>query len=1258
MNAYSEIKSPSPLDDQVPWCQRRHPMESGRWWSYVTLAWMDKLVLRGGQTPLTEQDVWPMAAADSVEHLYRHVMQYWQPKRHHSILRLIWRAFRYRIVVSFFLFGLYAIMSLIQPLAVKAMMEFLQHEEATTTALGISNGYLLAFVLFFVSTASVWLMDFACFYGSHIGINVKSVVSHMVYKKSLTLSASAKTRFSSGEIITMSSVDIDKLVYASNMGQWPFVCPVLLVACYVMLGFELGYAAALAGGASMAVFIFFGFQSAATIGQLRRDILTIQAQRVKLTNEMLQGIRVVKLNAWEVELEKHLEEIRESELARLKKYHNLRIINSVLLTIAPVVSLVFCLMVFVAQNRPLTVQVAFTALAYMNIARQPCSVFSKSVVGLTEALASCRRLTEDLNADEVDTPVDGDDDDQVNVQISNGEFKWTAEGDLPTLQDISLTVGAVGSGKSSLLSAILGDIHLTAGSRNVHARFSYVNQESWIQHATVKQNILFESKMEQEWYARVVSACQLTTDLAMLPRGTLQMPQLFHELATLLGDDTEIGERGINLSGGQKARVSLARAMYHREADAYLLDDPLSAQDAQVANAIFTNCIQGLLKGKTTLLALTSHYPLLPHAHRVLLMADGRIVGDGTFDELRAKFPHLMNFTNKIETHEATEDMEEPRKENDLSGKKDALVTKEDNAKGGVMWSTYYSYFSASGFNGCFVAFVLTLFFTLSQVALSLTDWFMSFWAIHGPVSLAYGWAYVGLAGFSVLLVYGRSLFVLLTAMLCSKNFHSKVLSHVLSAPVPTFFDVTPVGRILNRFSSDLDQIDSTLPHSGLTVLQFAFNIFGVVVVCAVSTPWVILLYVPMTYVFFCIQRAFGATLNEMSRMNGVSRSPLISIVTETYQGISTIRAFGKANTFVAKQQRAVDNNMRFGCFDDFGGRWFYLRLDLLGNILVGGCAFVAVMTKSSVGLTAAGLSLTYSTQLAVLMSRLAYFFSSVDHVMTSVERLDHYNSLASEDDNGGSHNQVASWPSQGAIHFQSYSMRYRDHLDLVLTNLEFTVEAGHQVGICGRTGSGKSSLIAALFRIVPAASGRIAIDNVDIASVHVTALRSALTIIPQDPVLFSGSLRFNLDPADTLSDADLWTVLQQVHLKDVIPSLEFEISEMGSNLSVGQRQLVCIARALLRRSKVVVLDEATANIDLESDRLIQQTMREGFQNVTRLIVAHRLDTILDSDRILVLDGGRVKEYGAPQDLLADKESAFSRLAQHAHFNHKLQTAN
>ncbi|RHY68303.1 hypothetical protein DYB30_013221, partial [Aphanomyces astaci] len=687
----------------------------------------------------------------------------------------------------------------------------------------------------------------------------------------------------------------------------------------------------------------------------------------------------------------------------------------------------------------------------------------------------------------------------------------------------------------------------------------------------------------------------------------------------------------------------------------------LSALDVHVANAVFDQCVQGLLKSKTTILVLNSHYHFLPHADRVLVMVDGAIVGDGKFSQLKVDFPHLLSFVEKKPVSDDKQDdgngddkkdkkKPESPKQGGGGGGGRGLMDKEDRAKGLVTFNTYKMYFGSSGL---VVIVSILVIFTTAQASSAMTDWYMSYWANNIALnsSISTGWYYLLIAISSLVLYYARSIYVLLVAIACSRSLHAKVFNAVVSAPVPTFFDVTPMGRILNRFSSDLDQIDSMLPFFGLMVLQFTFMIFAILVVCAGSTPWILIAYVPIAWVFKWLQQYYNVSSAELKRMDGIARSPVVTLVGEAISGLSTIRAFKMTAQISHKQRIALDRYLSFSFAYTCSGRWFQLRLDWVSSFVITAVAFIAVFTRASIGVTAAGLALTYSSQLSTVLSRMAVFVTFVENMMTSVERLGHYNSLESEDTGHDNTKGLppSSWPQQGEITFTNYSMRYREHLELVLNNVNFTVKGGEKVGIVGRTGSGKSSLMAALFRMVPSATGTITLDGVDIASISVRTLRSRLTIIPQDPVLFSGSLRFNLDPSHTCSDDELWTALKSVHLDAFVGSLEFAVSEKGSNVSVGQRQLLCIARALLRKSKVVVLDEATANIDLETDRLIQHMIQDGFHGVTRLIIAHRLETILDSDRILVLDAGHVVEFDAPPTLLANPDSAFAHLASKAH---------
>ncbi|ETV90240.1 hypothetical protein H310_14932 [Aphanomyces invadans] len=1295
---------------EIPWSSQSNPLESANWLTVVAISWIDRLIARGAKAPLTEDDVWPLPQSDTAAVLHAEFRKHWdveRTKRAPALWYTIYRTFRVRIWYSISLYVVSGALMLVQPILIKSMLQFLQQPDdlPIATSVGLSNGYALATVLSVVTIASVSIGDYGQYLANYLGVNAKLVLMDTVFKKILCMSGYATKSLTTGDIVTMASVDADRMFFGFLMGYWTFISPLTLLAVFVMLGTELGAIVAVVGGSIMLAFVTMGFKTGEKVGRLRADVLAVQAERVKLTNEILQGIRVVKLYAWEASLESQLADIRAQELVLLRKYQATRIFNTVALMLAPLVSLAACLMVYVALGNQLTTPAAFTALAYMNIARQPCTVFSSSVMGLTEALASCRRITTFLLADEVDLLLPSADDDGTDttnltpvIEIDQGDFSWAASNRSvaasaatadKTLHDavlamaavtrpltlrsiqvhiapqsLTIVIGAVGSGKSSLIHAILGEIHQVRGQRHVHhAHFSYVNQDAWIQHATLKQNILFDSPYDEAVYHEVLSACQLESDLSMLPDG----------------DATEIGERGINLSGGQKARVSLARALYCPNANVYLLDDPLSALDVHVANAVFEMGIQGLLQHKTTVLVLNSHYHLLPKADRVLVMADGTIVGDGTYDDIKHAFPHLMHVANHATETEGIADNDVAKVPVESAGQVDAessknpptltpppklairgqLIGHEDRQKGTVTASTYNLYFTSSGRNGCVVASFIALFYTASQTLVSLLDWFMSYWSNDPTLntSTSTGWWYIFLAVASVLTVYGRSLHVLVVAIACSRALHAKIFHAVVHAPVPTFFDVTPVGRVLNRFSSDLDQVDAILPYFGMMVLQFLFQFFAVVVVCMVTTPWILVLYLPLVGLFFRLQRFYNASSSELKRMEGTSRSPVVTKVSEAIHGLSTIRAFSRTGRFLQNQRAALDRHIRFTFTLSMSNRWFQLRLDWVASLVIVGVAFVSIWTKSSIGLTAAGLSLTYSSQLSFFLSKVAIFSNMVENTMTAVERLGHFNSLASEDAATAMAGKPAvvlitppgSWPTQGEITFTNYSMRYREHLDLVLNDVSFTVKGGEKVGICGRTGSGKSSLMAALFRMVPSATGTITLDGVDIASISVRTLRSRMTIIPQDPVLFSGSLRFNLDPSNTCSDDELWTALERVHLDEFVGSLEFAVSEKGGNVSVGQRQLVCIARALLRKSKVVVLDEATANIDLETDRLIQQMIQDGFHGVTRLIIAHRLETILDSDRILVLDAGRVKEFDAPATLLANKDSAFAQLAQHAH---------
>uniref|UniRef100_H3GAE6 Uncharacterized protein n=1 Tax=Phytophthora ramorum TaxID=164328 RepID=H3GAE6_PHYRM len=824
-------------------------------------------------------------------------------------------------------------------------------------------------------------------------------------------------------------------------------------------------------------------------------------------------------------------------------------------------------------------------------------------------------------------------------------------------ESLVMIVGTVGSGKSSFLHALLGEMRLRSGELEVHGDISYVSQEPWIRNSSVKSNILFESAFDSERYERVLEASQLSLDLHALPNGDL----------------TEIGERGINLSGGQKARVAVARALYRSQYDILVLDDPLSAVDPHVAHAIFAEGITGLAKNKTRVLVLNSHYDLLARADMVVVFQDGQIIGNGTYEEVVTQFPDLRYENKQADRSKilfAESDLEETEadtdptfaiaavKEETVSGTA-RLVEEEDRATGTVGGRIYRAYFDETGYNGVMVLVVLVVAYSVSQGMRVLVDWWQGHWASNmtrrgvDPTysGTVFGMFYLAFIVACTVLTLGRSLMMTEACIRSAKNLHDELFQRVLSAPVNRYFDVTPTGRILNRFSNDLDQMDSVLPQQYQMMFQNVAMSVGSVVVSAVSSYWICVAYIPLVVVFVFTGQYFNKTSREVKRLEGVSRSPVYNLFGETLAGLQTIRAFKMQSTFAALSEKVVDENTAAYFSYCAAGRWLAVRLDWLSVLVIVVVSLYLVATKGDISPVVAGISLTYSLMLTSTMQNTVRAVDSTDNAMTSVERLLHFRTIPVEEDSADCVPiNDAAWPSRGSIKFDNLCLKYRPELPLVLRGVSLDVAAGEKIGICGRTGAGKSSLMIALFRICEFDSGSIFIDGIDIQKVRLADLRRSLAIIPQDPVLFSGTLRENLDPFGAYSDADLWTVLQQVHLAGAVTKwgagLEFVVSEAGDNLSVGQRQLLCIGRALLKNSKVVVLDEATASVDSATDDLIQATIKETFVHQSVLIIAHRINTILHCDKIAVMDAGRVSEFDAPSKLLARPNSAFAALVQ------------
>ncbi|XP_022081418.1 multidrug resistance-associated protein 7-like isoform X2 [Acanthaster planci] len=823
-------------------------------------------------------------------------------------------------------------------------------------------------------------------------------------------------------------------------------------------------------------------------------------------------------------------------------------------------------------------------------------------------------------------------------------------------------IGCVGSGKSSLLSAITAEMTHTGGSISVSdlmSGFGLVPQEAWVQHATLRDNVLFGTEFIAKRYRAVIEACALKDDIKSLPAGDL----------------TEIGENGVTLSGGQKARVALARAVY-QDKDLYLLDDPMAAVDAHVGAHIFSQCIMGLLKNKTRILC-THHTKYLQEADLVIVMEGGviRNAGHPTVilenKDLLAAAQH-----NGPGVREGGNSPGEEEEEAELWTRKEdgKLVEEEEQVTGMVKFKVYQAYWNAIG---CSLATSVLVAMVLTQASRRIADWWLSYWVSHShsyeafnsssstenitsthaevPMTemnltgadnpMFYLGIYGGIVGANSIFMLFRAFLFAYGGLCAAKTIHNGLLSSIWKAPV-SFFDTTPIGRIINRFSSDTHTIDNNLPDVLCRFLSFLFGTVGTLVLVCYGIPWFSVVLIPIFILYSCIQNYYRKTSRQLGRIESVTMSPIYAHFSETLAGLPTIRALRATERFRLENAAKLEANQRIR-FCGFSVRiWLAVCLDLLTAVIIATVAVTAVLGRQyqtlSPGLV--GLVLSSTLSISYHLQEVVAVFTELEKKMVSLERVEQYiKDLPSENQQGRL--QVApSWPQHGQVSFKNVSFAYRPSLPNALNGVTFDLQPAEKLGIVGRTGSGKSSLFQVLFRLVEIQSGQVTIDGVDIAHLSLEELRSKLAIIPQDPFLFIGSIRENLDPTGRFSDKDLWVVLEKCHLQSVVESLgglQAQAGEKGRKFSVGQRQLVCLARAMLTGAKVLCIDEATASVDMATDRLLQRTIRQEFAASTVLTIAHRLDTIMDSDRVLVMSSGQAAELASPKELLEDPTSLF-----------------
>ncbi|KAF8413521.1 hypothetical protein HHK36_001512 [Tetracentron sinense] len=1049
--------------------------------------------------------------------------------------------------------------------------------------------------------------------------------------------------------------------------------PFRIIIAMFLLYQQLGVASLLG---SLILVLMFPIQTfvISKMQRLAKEGLQRTDKRIGLMNEILAAMDTVKCYAWEESFQAKVLGIRKDELSWFRKAQLLAACNSFILNSIPVVVTVISFGMFTLLGGDLTPARAFTSLSLFAVLRFPLFMLPNLITQVVNANVSLKRLEElFLTEERILLPNPPLEPGLPAITIKDGYFSWDSKAENPTLSNINLdipvgsliaVVGSTGEGKTSLISAMLGELPPIADAGVViRGTVAYVPQVSWIFNATVRENILFGSVFEPERYEKAIEVTALRHDLDLLPGGDL----------------TEIGERGVNISGGQKQRVSMARAVYSGS-DVYVFDDPLSALDAHVARQVFDKCIKEELRGKTRVL-VTNQLHFLPQVDRIILVHEGMVKEEGTFEDLTSNgvlFQKLMESVGKMEEHveekEETEnhDQKTPKPVangvlNELSknasrttkGKegKSVLIKQEERETGVVSWNVLMRYKNALG--GLWVVMILFTCYVSTEVLRVSSSTWLSVWTdqstskSYGPGF--YNLIYALLSFGQVVVTLANSFWLIVSSLYASKRLHEAMLNSILRAPM-VFFHTNPIGRIINRFAKDIGDIDRNVAvfvNMFLGQVSQLLSTFVLIGIVSTISLWAIM---PLLVLFYAAYLYYQSTAREVKRLDSITRSPVYAQFGEALNGLSTIRAYKAYDRMSSINGKSMDNNIRYTLVNMSSNRWLAIRLETLGGLMIWLTATFAVMqnerAENQVAFASTmGLLLSYALNITNLLTGVLRLASLAENSLNAVERIGTYIELPSEAPAVIEGNRPPpGWPSSGLMKFEDVVLRYRPELPPVLHGLSFTISPSDKVGIVGRTGAGKSSMLNALFRIVELERGRILIDGCDIAKFGLTDLRKVLGIIPQSPVLFSGTVRFNLDPFGEHNDADLWEALERAHLKDVIRrnslGLDAEVSEAGENFSVGQRQLLSLARALLRRSKILVLDEATAAVDVRTDALIQKTIREEFKSCTMLIIAHRLNTIIDCDRILLLDAGRVLEFDTPEDLLSNEGSSFSKMVQ------------
>ncbi|CAN8257543.1 unnamed protein product [Cochlearia groenlandica] len=1288
--------------------------------SLATLSWLNSLLSLGAKRPLDLKDIPLLAPKDRAKTNYKVLNFNWEklkaesPSKPPSLAWAILKSFWKEAACNAVFAGLNTLVSYVGPYLVNDFVNFLGGKETYP-----HEGYILAGI-FFAAKLTETLTTRQWYLGVDIlGMHVRSALTAVVYRKGLKLSSITKQNHTSGEIVNYMAVDVQRVGdyswYLHDMWMLPLQIVLALGILYRSVGM-----------ATVATFVATVFSIIATIPlakiqeEYQDKLMSAKDERMRKTSECLRNMRILKLQAWEDRYRVVLEGMRSTEFKWLRKALYSQAFITFIFWSSPIFVAAITFATAIGLGTQLTAGGVLSALATFRILQEPLRNFPDLVSMMAQTKVSLDRISGFLQEEELQedaTIILSQGMSETSMEIKDGCFSWDPSWVRPTLFGINLKVnkgmrvavcGVVGSGKSSFLSCILGEIPKISGEVRICGSAAYVSQSAWIQSGNIEENILFGSPMDKPKYKNVIHACSLKRDLELFSHG----------------DKTIIGDRGINLSGGQKQRVQLARALY-QDADVYLLDDPFSAVDAHTGSELFKEYILTALADKTVIF-VTHQVEFLPATDLILVLRDGQIIQSGKYEELLQAGTDFLSLVSAH--HEAIEAMDIPSHSSEDSDsnqvldqslphnpksnasssnikilakevqegssrsnqkaikekkkakrlRKKQLVQEEERVRGRVNMTVYWSYMAAA-YKGLLIPLIIIaqVLFQFLQIA---SNWWMA-WAnpqtegdkvkVSSTVLLL---VFIALALGSSVFIFVRAILVATFGLAAAQKLFLNMLRCVFRAPM-SFFDSTPAGRILNRVSIDQSVVDLDIPFRLGGFASTTIQLIGIVGVMTNVTWQVFLLVIPSGIACLWMQKYYMASSRELVRIVSIQKSPIIHLFGESIAGAATIRGFGQEKRFMKRNLYLLDCFSRPFFCSIAAIEWLCLRMELLSTFVFAFCMILLVsFPHGTIDPSMAGLAVTYGLNLNARLSRWILSFCKLENKIISIERIYQYSQIPSEAPTFIEEaHPPPTWPENGTIEIYNLKVhqviyllkqfhiafsrnvfllylkvRYGENLPTVLHGVNCMFPGGQKIGIVGRTGSGKSTLIQALFRLIEPYAGHIIIDGIDISSIGLHDLRSRLSIIPQDPTLFEGTIRGNLDPLEEHTDQEVWQALDKSQLGDIVRAkeqkLDTPVLENGDNWSVGQRQLVSLGRALLKQAKILVLDEATASVDSATDNLIQKILRTEFGDCTVCTIAHRIPTVIDSDMVLVLSDGLVAEFDTPTRLLEDKSSMFLRL--------------